>query len=70
MEYLVVESEEETFYKLTEVSGVSYDLAENVLNEAEMMEKDIKPLETVAVIAFENGDAEAFSTVGLKMRFD
>lgn len=70
MRYLVIESEDEIFYELEEVNSVSYDFAENVLNEAEMMEKDVKPLETVAVIAFENGNVEAFSTVGLKMRFD
>lgn len=71
MEYLVVEtSEDEVFYKLTEVSSISYDFAENVLNESEMAEKDVKPLERVAVIAFENGFTEVFSTVGLKMHFD
>lgn len=70
MKYLVIESEEETFYNLEEVRSISYDLAQNVLNAAEIAEKDLKPLETVAVIAFENGSTEVFSTVGLKMYFD
>ena len=70
MQYLVIESEDEIFYELEEVHNISYDLAENVLDEAEMMEKEVKPLERVVVIAFENGNIEAFSTVGLKMHFD
>lgn len=70
MKYLVVESEDETFYELEEINSISYDLAQNVLNAAELAEKDLKPLETVTEIAFRNGNMEVFSTVGLKMYFD
>lgn len=70
MKYLVVESEDETFYELEKINSISYGLAQNVLNGSEMAEKDLKPLERVAVILFENGSTEVFSTVGLKMYFD
>lgn len=70
MRYLVVESEDETFYNLEEVSSISYELAQNALDKSELAEKDLKPLETVAVISLESGSREVFSTIGLKMYFD
>ncbi len=70
MKYLVVESEDETFYELEKINSISYDLAQNVLNRSELAEKDLKPLESVAVILLENDSMEVFSTVGLKMYFD
>ena len=70
MEYLVVESEDDIFYRLEEVNSISYDFAENVLSKPEMLEKDVKPLERVAVILLENGGTDVFPTMGLKMYFD
>lgn len=70
MKYLVVEAENEIFYELADINSISYDLAQNVLNESGLKERDLKPLETVCVILFGNGDTEIFSTVGLKMHFD
>ncbi len=70
MKYLVVESEDEIFYELEKINSISYGLAQNVLNRSELAEKDLKPLESVAVILLDNGSMEVFSTVGLKMYFD
>jgi len=70
MKYLVVESEDEIFYELEKINSISYNLAQNVLNGSELAEKDLKPLESVAVILLENGSMEVFSTVVLKMYFD
>lgn len=70
MKYLVLEAEDEIFYDLAEIHGISCDLAVNVLDESELNKKNLKPLETVIVILFEDGNTEAFSVVGLRMHFD
>lgn len=71
MKYLVVvESENEIFYELAEIYMIRCDLAQNVLNESERKTRNLKPLETVVVIVFENDNIEVFRTANLKMYFD
>lgn len=70
VQYLVINSEEEIFYKLAEISNIKCDLAQNILSRSELEEKDLKPLETVVVILLENGDTEVISAMNLEMYFD
>lgn len=67
---LVFISEEEIFYNLTEISEITCDFAQNVLNAKGLEEKGFKPLELIIVIWFENGEIETFPARGTKLHFD
>lgn len=68
--YLVVESEDEACYDIAKISKIQFDIAENVLDQPELDQRGLKPLEKVMVISLENGEAAVFSTSGLEMYFD
>lgn len=70
MEYLVINSEEEIFYRLAEIRNIKCDLAQNVLDRKELEKRDLKPLETVLVVSLINGNTEVISAMDLEMYFD
>lgn len=70
VQYLVINSEEEIFYRLAEIRNIKCDLAQNILSRSELEKRDLKPLETVVVILLENGDTEVISAMDLEMYFD
>lgn len=70
VQYLVINSEEEIFYRLEEINNIKCGLAQNILSRSELKKRVLKPLETVIVILFENGNTEVISAMDLEMYFD
>lgn len=62
--------DEEKFYDLNEVSEITCDLAQNILNKKGLTERGFKPLETILTIWLENGEVETFSAMKTKLDFD
>ncbi|MFG6330059.1 MAG: hypothetical protein K1W06_11435 [Lachnospiraceae bacterium] len=70
MKYLILMSnDEETFYDLKDINKICSDYAQNLDQEVDLKEIDIKPLEMLTVIYFNNGSTAAFRTANLEMYF-
>lgn len=72
MKYLVVTSDdtEEIFYKLSDIDKIVSDYAQNLYNESDLTGNDIKPLEILTIIYFNDGSTATFTTANLMMYFD
>ncbi len=70
IKYLVVKSEDEVCYDISKINNIQFGLAGNVLDQSELDQKSLKPLEKLMVISLENDDTAVFSTSGLEMYFD
>lgn len=71
MKYLILMSDdEETFYDLKDINKICLDYAQNLDQEVDLKEIDVKPLEMLTVIYFNNGNTAAFRTADLEMYFD
>lgn len=71
MKYLILMSDgEETFYDLKDINKIRSDYAQNLDHEIDLKEMDVKPLEMLTVIYFNNGNATVFRTADLEMYFD
>lgn len=71
MKYLVLNSDDnEIFYSLSDVNKIVSDYAQNLFSEADIKGNDIKPLEMLTVIRFNNGSTATFRTSHLEMYFD
>ncbi len=70
IKYLVVKSEDEVCYDISKINNIQFGLAVNVLDQSELDQKSLKPLEKLMVISLENDDTAVFSTSGLEMYFD
>ncbi len=71
MKYLILTSDDdEIFYDMKDINEIAFDYAQNLYNEADLSGNDIKPLETLTVIRFNNGDTATFVTTNWKMYFD
>ncbi len=70
IKYLVVKSEDEVCYDISKINNIQSGLAGNVLDQSELDQKSLKPLEKLMVISLENDDTAVFSTSGLEMYFD
>ncbi len=71
MKYLIVNyDEDETFYELSNINKIVSDYAQNLLSEADLHENDLKPLEMLTVIYFQNGNTATYNTAKLEMSFD
>lgn len=55
---------------MKDINEIAFDYAQNLYNEADLSGNDIKPLETLTVIRFNNGDTATFVTTNWKMYFD
>jgi len=71
MKYLILMSDgEETFYDLKEINKIRSDYAQNFDQEIDLKENDIKPLEMLTIIYFNNGNTATYRTANLEMYFD
>jgi len=70
IKYLVVKSEDEVCYDISKINNIQFSLAGNFLDQYELDQKSLKPLEKLMVISLENDDTAVFSTSGLEMYFD
>lgn len=71
MKYLILSSDDdEIFYELSDINEIAFDYAQNLYNEDDLRVNDIKPLEMLSVILFNNGDTATFVTTNCKMCFD
>jgi len=71
MKYLILVSDgDETFYNLKDINKIRSDYAQNLDQELDLKEIDVKPLETLTVIYFNNGNTAAYRTANLGMYFD
>lgn len=71
MKYLILMSDgEETFYDLKDINKIRSDYAQNLDQEVDLKEMDVKPLEMLTVIYFNNGSIAAFRTADLEMYYD
>lgn len=71
MKYLILMSDDnEIFYDMKDINKIVSDYAQNLYNEADLRGNDIKPLEMLTVIYFNNGSTATFSTANLQIYFD
>lgn len=73
MKYLILTSDDdEIFYDLSDINKIVSDYAQNLYNENDLRGKDIKPLEMLTVIYFNNNSTATatFRTANLEMYFD
>ena len=71
MKHLILMSDDnEIFYDMKDINKIVSDYAQNLYNEADLSGNDIKPLEMLTVIYFNNGNTATFHTVRLEIYFD
>lgn len=69
MQYLIVNYDgDEIFYELSDIDKIICDYAQKLLSEVDLHGNDIKPLEMLTVIYFQNGGNTAtYNTAKLEM---
>lgn len=71
MKYLILTSDDdEIFYELSDINRIVFDYAQNLYNAADLGGNDIKPLEMLTVIHFNDNGTATFVTTNWKMCFD
>lgn len=71
MKYLILSSDDdEIFYELSDINRIVFDYAQNLYNAADLGGNDIKPLEMLTVIHFNDNGTATFVTANWKMYFD
>ena len=71
MKYLIlISDDDEIFYELSDINKIVFDYAQNLYNEADLSGNDIKPLEMLTVIHFNDNSTATFVTKNWTMYFD
>ena len=71
MRHLILMSDDdEIFYDMKEINKIAIDYAQNLYDEADLGGNDIKPLEMLTVIYFNNNSTATFRTANLEMYFE
>lgn len=71
MKYLIVNSDDnEIFYKLSDIDKIVSDYAMNLFSESDLNGNDIKPLEMLTILYFNDNRTATFTTANLEMYFD
>ncbi len=71
MRHLILMSDdEEIFFDMKEINKIAFDYAQNLYDEADLGGNDIKPLEMLTVIYFNNNSTATFRTANLEMYFE
>lgn len=71
MKYLILMSDDnEISYDINDINKIVSDYACNLYDDADLKGNDIKPLEMLTVIFFNNGSTATFTTANLQMYFD
>lgn len=70
MRHLILMSDDdEIFFDMKEINKIAFDYAQNLYDEADLGGNDIKPLEMLTVIYFNNNSTATFRTANLEMYF-
>lgn len=67
---ILISDDNEIFYELSDINNIISNYAQNLRNEDDLKGNDIKPLEMLTVIYFNNGSTATFRTASLEMYFD
>ncbi len=71
MRHLILMSDDdEIFFDMKEINKIAFDYAQNLYDEADLGGNDIKPLEMLTVIYFNNNSTATFRTANLEMYFE
>ena len=71
MKHLILTfDDDEIFYDMKEINKIAFDYAQNLYDEADLGGNDIKPLEMLTVIYFNNNSTATFRTANLEMYFE
>lgn len=71
MKYLILMSDDnEIFYDVKDINKIVSNYAQNLYNDADLKGNDIKPLEMLTVIYFNNNSTATFRTANLQMYFN
>jgi len=71
MKHLILMSDEnEIFYDIKDINKIVSGYAGNLYNDADLKGNDIKPLEMLTIIYFNDGNTATFRTANLEMYFD
>lgn len=71
MRHLILMSDDdEIFYDMKEINKIAFDYAQNLYDEADLGGNDIKPLEMLTVIYFNNNSTATFRAANLEMYFE
>lgn len=62
--------DDEIFFDMKEINKIAFDYAQNLYDEADLGGNDIKPLEMLTVIYFNNNSTATFRTANLEMYFE
>ena len=67
---ILISDDNEIFYELSDINNIISNYAQNLRDEDDLKGNDIKPLEMLTVIYFNNGSTATFRTASLEMYFD
>ena len=67
---ILISDDNEISYELSDINNIISNYAQNLRNEDDLKGNDIKPLEMLTVIYFNNGSTATFRTASLEMYFD
>lgn len=67
---ILISDDNEIFYELSDINNIISNYAQNICNVADLRGNDIKPLEMLTIIYFNNGSTATFRTANLQMYFD
>lgn len=72
MKNLILTSDDkgEVWYNLDAIVNIAFGLAVNLLNESDIHGNGLKPLETVMIIYFTDGNSATYSVSGWTISFD
>ena len=71
MRHLILMSDDdEIFFDMKEINKIAFDYAQNLYDEADLGGNDIKPLEMLTVIYFNNNSTATVRTANLEMYFE
>lgn len=71
MKHLILTfDDDEIFYDMKEINKIVSDYAQNFYDDPDLRGNDIKPLEMLTIIYFNNGNTDTFRTANLEMYFD
>ncbi len=71
MKHLILTfDDDEIFYDMKEINKIVSDYAQNFYDAPDLRGNDIKPLEMLTIIYFNNGNTATFRTANLEMYFD
>lgn len=66
---ILMHDDDEIFYDAEDINKIRSDYAQNLDQETDLKEMDVKPLEMLTIIYFNNGSTATFRTANLEIYF-